>query len=60
MITRPFTVDEDVIRRLLLRRDRDEQKHAQNRHGRFPFRLWRGIAGVDYEPPKFPLRGRWN
>jgi len=48
---RPFTIDEDIIRRLILRRDLEEKKHAQDRAGRFSLRLWRGLASLGHESP---------
>ncbi len=50
-MTRPFTIDAEIVRRLILRRDSEEQKHAQDRSGRFSFRLWRGIASLGHESP---------
>ena len=57
-MTRPFTIDEEIIRRLILRRDSEEQKHAQDRSGRFSFRLWRGIASLGHESSLPRPRGR--
>jgi hypothetical protein len=59
MMTRPFTIDEEVIRRLVLRRDLHELKQTQTRKGRFSIRLWRGLAGLTHHLPIVP-RARWS
>lgn len=57
-MNRTFTIDEDIIRRLALRRDQDERAHEHVRHSHPTNRLMRGLLGV-FNPEITP-RGRWS
>ena len=58
-MTRPFTIDEEVIRRLILRRNLQELEHAEPRKSHLPYRLWRGFTGWVHQLPIVP-RARWS
>jgi hypothetical protein len=57
-MNRTFTIDEDIIRRLILRREQDERGHERARAGHSTFRLWRGLLGT-FTPEVTP-RARWS
>jgi hypothetical protein len=54
-----FTIDEDIIRRLVLRRDREEQDHKHRpRSGQLTPGFWRGLHEVASEPTWLASRAR--
>ena len=57
-MNRIFTLNEDIIRRLVLRRERDEREHERSRHGYVSLHFWRGLSGLVHESPWFASRAR--
>lgn len=53
-----FTIDEDVIRRLVLRRDREDFGHQRSRQGHTSPRFWRQLVDLVQEPVWFVSRAR--
>ncbi len=53
-----FTIDEDVIRRLVLRRDREDFSHQRSRQGHTSPRFWRQLVDLVQEPVWFVSRAR--
>ena len=56
-MNRTFTIDEDIIRRLILRREQDQSAHEHVRHSRTTNRLMRGLLG--FMSPEVTPRARW-
>jgi len=57
-MNRTFTIDEDIIRRLTLRRELDERAHEHARHSHNTHRLMRGLLGVLHR--EIVPRARWS
>jgi hypothetical protein len=57
-MNRTFTIDEDIIRRLTLRRDLEERAHEHVRHSHSTNRLMRGLLGI-FQTDITP-RARWS
>lgn len=57
-MNRTFTINEDIIRRLTLRRELDERAHEHVRHSHSTNRLMRGLLGVLHQ--EIVPRARWS
>jgi hypothetical protein len=57
-MNRTFTIDEDIIRRLMLRQRQEETNQA---HRRLPlFRFWHGAPNPRQETAQLLPRARWS
>jgi hypothetical protein len=54
-----FTIDEDIIRRLAHRHEKDEEL-GQARRRLSLFRFWHGTAAAGSEGVRFVPRSRWS
>jgi hypothetical protein len=45
-----FTVNEDIVRRLVLRHDAEEREPRRSRHGLVSTRFWRELIDLAHQP----------